>query len=134
VQVPAPTPSDGREVAILNLLIVSDMEGRIEAVELEGARIVTSYAPNVFNKQGPWIIELEGAEPMRYGIPDPRWKIVYPGEERESLQREFDPSYQWELVVPLYYYDFDLEVRVISVYDEFGEMIFSTQVDHQGWR
>lgn len=60
VQTPAPTPPDGREVAILTLVIKSGGEGKLEGIDLETARIIRSYAPNVLNRGGQWTVEVEG--------------------------------------------------------------------------
>ena len=135
---PAPTPADQREVAILTLFIESDGEGKIERIALDRARILKSYAPNVLYRTGPWLVELDIEEESRfffYGVADPRWQTVYPIEEGEPFQREFATEIVWELVVPLYLFDRDLNPRAINLYDlETGDLIFTTEVDRVKWK
>lgn len=134
VQIPAPTPPDPREVAILTLVINSDLDGRIERIALEQARILRSYAPNVLNRTGPWTVELVGEEEIRYGVADPRWHEVFPIEEGEPFQSEYATEVVWELVAPLYLFDKDLNVQAINLYDETGDRIFTTEVDREKWK
>jgi hypothetical protein len=131
---PAPTPPDQREVAILTLVTESDPEGQIELVALEQARILRSYAPNVLNRTGPWTVELVGERGLRYGVQDPRWRELFPVDGDEPFQNEWAPNVVWELVVPLYLFDEDLNVHAITLYDETGNLIFETEVDRENWR
>ena len=130
----APAPPDERTVAILRLQIQSDARGNVEYVELIDARIENSYAPNVFYRGGAWTVALEGGEPMRYGMQDPRWMTAFPSSEGEWFEREFLSLVEYDLVVPLYYYEWHMQVQVISLYDERGDLIFSVEADHEGWR
>jgi hypothetical protein len=131
---PAPTPPDRREVAILTLVIESDPEGQIVLVAMEQARILRSYAPNVVNRTGPWTVELLGETELRYGVQDPRWREVFPVDRDEPFQNEYAASVVWELVVPLYLFDRDLNVQAINLYDQMGNLIFATEVDRENWR
>src|SRR5215475_12732004 len=70
---PAPKPEDKREIAILDLVINSSQEGKVESVTLERGRIVQGYAPNVLSMPGEWTVELVGKEQtVTYGVLDPR--------------------------------------------------------------
>lgn len=134
VQTPAPTPPDDRQIAILTLVIQSNPEGELEQIILEQGRVIKSYAPNVFDRTGQWTVELLGNEEMRFGIQDPRWREAFPSGERNQFESELITDLLWELVVPLYYYEKDLGVEVIRIYDQRGEPIFSVEVDREGWK
>jgi hypothetical protein len=134
VQTPAPTPPDGREVAILTLVIKSGGEGKLEAIDLETARIIRSYAPNVLNRGGQWTVEVEGVEGLRFGVQDPRWREAFPEKEGAPFENEILSQVVWELVVPLYLFDQDIQAQVINLYDEQGERIFTTEVDRERWK
>lgn len=133
---PAPTPEDEREIAILNLVINSSQEGKVESVTLERGRIVKGYAPNVFGQTGDWTVELVGKEKtVSYGVLDPRHVEV---ENEQNAEQPFTyiyvPSYEWELVVPLYEDGKDMQIEVIKIYDTEGNQIFETNVDRERWR
>jgi hypothetical protein len=135
VQIPAPTPPDSRQVAILTLHINSDSKGNIEAIKMEDARIIKSYAPNVLDRTGPWTVELLGEKEIRFGVMDPRWQEAYlPKESEEVFQSEYATEVVWELVVPLYIYDKDIHVEKINLYDQQGELIFETTVNREDWQ
>lgn len=134
VQTPAPTPPDGREVAILTLVIKSGGEGKLEGIDLETARIIRSYAPNVLNRGGQWTVDVEGEKGLRFGVQDPRWREAFPKEEGASFENEILSEVVWELVVPLYLFDEDLNAQVIHIFDENGERIFTTEVDRERWK
>ncbi len=134
VQTPAPTPPDNREVAILTLIVQSNPEGELEQIALEHGRIIRSYAPNVFDRTGQWTVELLGSEEMRFGVQDPRWRESFPTGERNQFESELVSDLLWELVVPLYYFEKDLGVEMIRIYDQRGEPIFSVEIDREGWR
>jgi len=130
---PAPTPRDAREVAILTLYITADEEGSVEAVELESARIVRSFAPNVLGLSGPWTVELVGRDTVRFGTLNPLYVRVYDDEEDVPHSGLWLTETLWRLVVPLYDRGEDLEVTEINIYDETQEWFFSTPVDREVW-
>jgi hypothetical protein len=133
-QTPAPAPPDQREVAILTLVVESNPVGQIELITLEQGRILKSYAPNILGRTGPWTVELLGETELRYGVRDPRWREVFPVDRDEPFQNEYATSVVWELVVPLYLFDEDLNVQVINLYDQAGNLVFETEVDRENWR
>jgi hypothetical protein len=135
--IPAPTPPDDREIAVLSLSVISNADGAVESVQLEQARIVRSYAPSVLLLTGEWKVELIGRDSvLSYGIQDPRRVEIALDSEDES-----DPPFvnvmnldlSWELVVPLYDGPDDLQVTEINIYDVSGDLIFSRRVDREGW-
>lgn len=134
IQTPAPTPPDQREVAILTLVVKSDREGKLESIGLEKGVILRSYAPNVLDRTGTWTVVLAGEEKFVYGILDPRWREAYPQKEGELFQSEYATEVVWELVVPLYLFDKDLNVETITIFDETGTRIFTTEVDREKWK
>lgn len=131
---PAPTPADAREVAILTLAVSSNDDGQVEGVQLEKARILNSFAPNVFGRRGPWTIELVGEQTIRYGILDPRQQRVYADEIEEPHTTDLLLQMTWEPVVPLFDGSKDLGVKMINIYDHEDRLIFSTEVDREAWR
>jgi hypothetical protein len=130
---PAPTPADRREVAILNLLIKANREGKVEAVELQRGSIVRSFAPNVLGLSGPWTVELVGKDTIRFGTLNPLYGRVYNDEKDAPHTGLLATERTWELVVPLYDRGQDLEVTQINIYDESERQIFSTPVDRERW-
>ncbi|MGH2538655.1 MAG: hypothetical protein ACRDHL_14800 [Candidatus Promineifilaceae bacterium] len=130
---PAPTPADGRQVAILQLVVLSNADGRVEEVRLEKGQIVTAFAPNVFGRAGAWTVELVGRTPMRFGVPDPREAHIEDGEEGAPHTTEILAEVSWELVVPLSDKGQPLGVEEIRILDQNGELIFSTPVDREAW-
>lgn len=129
---PAPTPEDGRQVAILTLVIESGEDGAVKGVQLELGRIINSYAPNVWGRPGEWTVELVGQEKRQYGILDPR-RLEYYDSEKGQFAQEFQFHVVTDLVIPLYDDKLDLGVTTINIYDQLGNLIFSTEVDREGW-
>jgi hypothetical protein len=135
VLTPASTPVDNREVAILDLVIVSAEDGTIETVRLERGRIVRRFAPNVFGLAGAWTVELVGAETVSFGTPDPRQAHVLDEDtDVPHTSTLLTGEVAWELVVPLFAKEQDLGIQEINIYDETGELIFTTPVDRERWR
>jgi hypothetical protein len=140
---PAPTPPDGREVALLTLAIASSEDGAIRGIQLERGQIIASYAPNVSNRPGEWTVEVVGKETLRYGIQDLRRQNVYnnereqgtPDEREEGAHNaEVATSLTVDLVVPLYVDSENLEATEINIYDQEGNVIFTTPVDRDAWK
>ncbi|NPV67868.1 MAG: hypothetical protein HPY64_12030 [Anaerolineae bacterium] len=133
---PAPTPPDGRQVAILTLVIESDPEGRLKGVQLERGRIINSYAPNVAERPGEWTVEVVGERSLRFGIEDPRRLHVYGGEDAQrdmAHTSEMQASAVVDLVVPLWNLDADLQAKEIRILDQEGNVVFVTEVDRERW-
>jgi len=137
VLIPAPTPPDEREIAILSLRVISDEEGQLETIELQQGRTLNSYAPNVLALSGPWTVELAGEEgTVRYGILDPRMVEVEGGEEFDMeapYSNIIETDFVWELVVPLYDGAKDLQVQQIKIFDENKKLVFITYYSDEGW-
>jgi len=134
---PVPTPPDAREVAILTLFITSSQDGKVEKAELQHARIVQGYAPNVLGRPGDWTVEVLGDEKLVYGVVDPRRMdvSVEPNQPSEAPHStEFQTEVTWELVVPLYQFDRDLHATDINIFDESGNLIFTAKVDRENWK
>lgn len=133
---PVPTPPDGRQVAILTLVIESDAEGRLKGAQLERGRIVNSYAPNVAERPGEWTVEVVGERSLRFGIEDPRRLHVYgEGEEQPDVAHasEMQTGVVVDLVVPLWDLDTDLQAKEIRILDQEGNVVFVTEVDRERW-
>lgn len=143
---PAPTPPDGREIALLTLAISSSEDGRIRAIQLERGQIIASYAPNVSERPGEWTVEVIGKTTLRYGIDDPRRQNIYNNgreQQPEATQDEreagahtaqLSTSLTVDLVVPLYMDGDNLEATEINLYDQEGNRIFNTRVDREAWK
>jgi hypothetical protein len=126
----APTPPDGRTIAILTLQIISSEEGIVASIELQRARILVGYAPNVLDDiLGEWTVELvvPGGS-IRYGILDPR-RVEAEGEGEAPSESFILSDITTDLIVPLYQDDQDLKVEQINIYDQDGKLIFSTPVE-----
>lgn len=131
--IPAPKPTDGRQVAILSIQLMSNEEGAVKQTQLLRGRIIESFAPNVFRKHGAWKVELAGERTVRYGVLDPRRISVYDGEEKVPHKQRLELDSTWDLVVPLFDGAKDLGVQTITIFDEQGNKIFSTPVDRAEW-
>jgi hypothetical protein len=132
---PVPTPPDGRQVAILTLVVEGEGED-LKGIQLERGQIVNSYAPNVANRPGEWTVEVIGERSLRFGIDDPRRLHVYGSREDQREQAhttELVGSLNFDLVVPLYDLDTDLQAKEIRILDQEGNVIFNTEVDREGW-
>lgn len=88
----------------------------------------------MLNRGGQWTVEVEGEKGLRFGVQDPRWREAFPKEEGASFENEILSEVVWELVVPLYLFDEDLNAQVIHIFDENGERIFTTEVDRERWK
>lgn len=144
-----PPEEDFKEVVILNLLIEANSLRDIRSIELENARIVRSYAPNLFNLQGgPWEVVLTPAdgEHIQFSVVSP---IAVEAEtegtdERGEVSEESPYTYvvepgtdsgafEWDLALPLYRDENALDVQEITILLN-GEEVFSTEVNKDEWR
>lgn len=131
---PVPTPADGRQVAILTLVVSGDGED-VRGLQLERGQIINSYAPNVANRPGEWMVEVTGDGSLTFGIEDPRRQRMY-GEKEDTEEAhitEYAGSLAFDLVVPLWDLDRDLQAKEIRIFDQEGNEIFVTEVDRDGW-
>jgi len=130
VLTPAPSPSDERKIAILQLLISSAGDGQVESVKLQQGRIIRRYAPYVLDMSGPWTVELvsDKNEIRKFGTLDPRLVRVY-SEEGKAHTTILEAQITWELVVPLYDRGIDLHVRQIIIRDDTSRPVFATLVN-----
>ncbi|GAB4573004.1 MAG: hypothetical protein Kow0077_14040 [Anaerolineae bacterium] len=133
---PVPTPDDGRQVAILTLVVEGERED-LRGIQLERGRIITGYGPNVAGRPGEWTVIVSGERELTFGIEDPRRFHVYgEGEEREqpAHSSEIVGSLVFDLVVPLHdVRGADLQAKEIRILDQSGNEIFVTEIDREGW-
>lgn len=131
---PVPTPPDDRQVAILTLVVSGDGED-LRGIQLERGQIINSYAPNVANRPGEWMVEVTGDGSLSFGIEDPRRQHVYGEREQEEQAHmsEYAGNLAFDLVVPLYDLDRDLQAKEIRIFDAEGNEIFVTEIDREGW-
>ena len=132
---PAPPPPDKRQVAILTLVVSSNAAGEVESVKLQQGRIIHSFAPNVLHLAGgEWTVELstQDQKTIHYGIVDPR-RVESFDPQTNQYSTFLQPNMTWNLIVPLYDDETNLNVVQITLYDQNGKPIFSTPVDYQGW-
>ena len=128
---PAPTPSDGRLVAVLRLKISSDAAGEVVQVVMTQGTISPGYGPNVLNRPGAWTVSLmSGAsEALRFGVSDPRQVRVEGGAGNVPHTTAFEPDVEVDLVVPLSDpLGGDLAVTQLRLYDQPGNLIFAAGV------
>ena len=125
---PAPTPDDGRQIAVLQLRVVSDAAGEVIGVEMQQGEQRPGYGPNVVNRPGPWTVLLTSgaSEALRYGIQDPRLARVESDDPSAPHGTLLDPDVTFELVVPLATAEGEpLAVDIIRLYDRDGRLIFA---------
>jgi hypothetical protein len=125
---PAPTPADGRMVAVLRLRITSDAAGEVADVVMTEGLVQIGYGPNVLNRPGAWTVSLTSAaeEALRFGIPDPRQVRVESAAFVIPHTSSFLPEVEFDLVVPLSDpLGGDLAVTDLRLYDQPGNLIFA---------
>jgi hypothetical protein len=101
---PVTPPSDGRQVAVLDIrLMLAD--GKVRSAQVVEARRINSIAPKVFQRQGgDWEVRINGSEEDAFYVFSP----IYLEAETEERDRnpftyvEQDGAVNWSLVVPLY--------------------------------
>ena len=120
-----PTPPDERKVAIVTVRLLTVAPDKVSG-EVKDVRTVRSYAPNVFDKAGPWTVELVGSEQIKYGVLDPRQVHIFDAGDKMAHGQELVRDVTWELVVPLFKDGQDLKVTLIKVFDQQGTLIFQT--------
>jgi hypothetical protein len=142
--IPLGTPEqEFKEVAVLPLFITWD-EGaedvKFQVERMGDAYIQRSYAPNVFNLQGPIELNLLGEENISWALVDPRPEVENvraneDGAEDEPLHLETEGinQVQWDVVVPLYRGDSSFNARALTITVE-GEVIFETEINYDEWR
>lgn len=130
---------DFKEVAVLTLQLSYSDEG-IRSAQMSDAYIQRSYAPNVFNLQGPIEVMLRGEQDITFSVIDPRPEVENPRASEEGaedvplhLEDEALNNVTWELVVPLYKDDRALGAESITVAVD-GEVIFEQAIDYDAWR
>ncbi|MAU13628.1 MAG: hypothetical protein CL607_27675 [Anaerolineaceae bacterium] len=130
---------DFKEVAVLTLQLSFTDEG-IRGAQMSDAYIQRSYAPNVFNLQGPIEVMLRGEQDISFSVVDPRPEVENPRASEEGaedvplhLKDEDISSVAWELVVPLYKDDRALGAETIAIAVD-GEVIFEQAIDYDAWR
>ncbi len=128
VLTPAPTPADGRRVALLTLVITSNEAGDVTGVVMMGGVVQAGFGPNVLNRPGAWTVSLGsmGEEVLRYGVPDPRLVRVE-GAVGELPHASFsEPEVEFDLIVPLSDASGnELSVTELRLLDQAGSLIFT---------
>jgi hypothetical protein len=130
---PAPTPSDGRLVAVLHLQVISDATFAVERVTLPQCQLLKSYAPHVLGHSGEWTVALLTRDQgtIRFGTPDPRRVEVFDTQSVDHPYRTvLLTDATWDLVVPLYDGDRDLHVSGITISDQAGRQLLAVALDH----
>jgi hypothetical protein len=128
--IPVPKSSAERRVAILNLRVISGDKGEVKSVELQRGRVINSFAPNVLNVSGQWMVELVGQQVYSFGCSDPRRVEAENDEFKKPFIYVFEKVIEWELVAPLNNAaGKDLQVKRVNIYDQERNLIFAASVD-----
>ena len=101
---PVTAPTDGRQVAVLDIrLILAD--GKVRSAQVVEARRINSIAPKVFQRQGgDWEVRINGSEEDAFYVFSPLY-LEAESEERDRNPFTYvaqDGAINWSLVVPLY--------------------------------
>lgn len=123
---PAVRPSDGRQVAVLNIQFQAE-GGKILEAEVVEAKRIDSIAPKVFNRKGgDWQVLIDGSKQNSFYVFNP---IYLEADEKEGAKNPLtwvpqDGTVNWSLVVPLYRGTKRLDAKSITIIDrQSGEVI-----------
>lgn len=128
---PVTPPTDGRQVAVLDIELVYE-NGRVVQATLREAKRVNSIAPKVFARQGgEWEVTIHGNRETTFYVADPGYLEA---ETRDGSRNPFtyvppDGTVSWNLVVPLYRNGNSLDVDSITITDvDSGNVILETRI------
>jgi hypothetical protein len=128
---PAPTPADGRQIAVLTLRVRSSEAGDVSEIVMVEGVIQPGYGPNVAKRPGAWTVSLiaNADEVLRFGTPDPRQVRVEGGAGDVPHTTAFEPETEFVLVIPLSDPEgTNLEATQLRLYDQPGNLIFAAGV------
>lgn len=135
--VAAPTPPDDRAVLVVTIVVHTNPDGSLRATELEHSTVINSYAPNVFDRSGPWTVELSStgergcdlATTVCFGIEDPRWiEVENPGID-PPFSDALAERVEWRVPLPLHHGSQDLNITSITILDQAGEVVIRLRYD-----
>ena len=128
---PAVRPTDGRQVAVLNIQFQVE-GGKILEAGLVDAKRINSIAPKVFNrKSGDWQVLINGSRRNSFYVFNP---IYLEADGKEGAENPYtwvpqDGTVDWSLVVPLYRGTSTLNVASITIIDrQSGEVIMEARL------
>jgi len=123
---PAVRPTDGRQVAVLNIQFQVE-GGKILEAGVVDAKRIDSIAPKVFSRKGgDWQVLINGSRQNSFYVFNP---IYLEADEKEGAKKPFtwipqDGTVNWSLVVPLYRGTSRLNAEPITIIDrQSGEVI-----------
>lgn len=128
---PAVRPSDGRQVAVLNIQL-QFTNGKFRRAELVDAKRIASIAPKVFARQGgDWEVRINGRRRNVFFVFSPGY-LEADGTEGANNPYTYVPqngTVNWPLVVPLYRGKNRLDVESITIIDrQSGDLILQTGI------
>ncbi len=123
---PAVRPTDGRQVAVLNIQFQFE-NGKVLEAEIVESKRIASIAPKVFNRRGgDWQVLIDGSRQNSFFVFSPAYLEA---DEEEGAKNPFtwvqqDGTVNWSLVVPLYRGTSTLNAESITIIDRrSGEVI-----------
>jgi len=137
IKTPAPTANPDQLVLVLQLAMKADENQTITSVEPIKVYIQNSFAPNVFDRKGPWTVRLiiSDRENIEYGILNPLF--VEAEGEKENSEKGYAGFYlnevTWTLIIPMYRNDKVLNVKEVEIWDDRENIVYKTVVEDDWW-
>ncbi len=116
---PAGRPTDGRQVAVLNVQFEVE-NGKVREAALVEAKRISSIAPKVFaRKSGDWEVRINGDKNTMFYVFNP---IYLEAETKEGSKNPYtyvaqEGTINWSLVVPLYKGSTTIDAKSIVIID-----------------
>ncbi len=127
--VPVKPPTDGKQVALVDLQLEFD-KGKLRQARVTKTRRIASVAPKVFLRQGgDWEVRINGSEQTRFFVNSPAYleAETEAGSPNPYTYVPQDGTVNWTLVVPLYRGDEKINARRIVILDrKSGEVILDS--------
>lgn len=116
---PVAPPTDGRQVAVLNIRLNVD-HGRVRHAEIIEARRIPSIAPKSFHRQGgDWEVRINGSRDDSFYVFSPAYleAETASGASNPYTYAAQDGVVDWSLVVPLYRESRTIKAESIVIVD-----------------
>lgn len=102
-QIPVAPPTDGEQVAVLQVALSAD--GETIVAEVKSTEVIDSYAPkSVARSAGEWEVRVLGERELAYRVPNPFLDVEIEDPEDQKAPYHAVPTdaLDWTLIVPLY--------------------------------
>ena len=129
---PVVRPTDGRQVAVLNIRLTLD-QGKVRGAEVVESRRIDSIAPKVFRRQGgDWEVRINGSAEDAFFVFSPAYLEAETGEGARNPYTYVPRNgvVDWPLVVPLYRGSRTIRAESILVVDRrTGERVMEASLE-----